>query len=360
MTPLEIVDIGACHRLLLRLAGLIGDDVLTEARFWLDAGALPEFSGAVVFAATAARVPVTPKDAALLRSLLPDVRAADSLHEAAVMPVAPFAFAPVPPEQLELVAERLPYCLDLTGGYDGPGRADEMDVAVARAVADLEHVTPVAVWRAWRYPATGVSWPAPRRIYLVEVGGADDADLPEVTAVLQSVLEQVGEATPQVEAFNDAGSLPPLQRTALSYSALVWASSPPALVRIAALFDERTTDGQGAFHPLHRRLADDEAERAAGYLAAGTPLLAVPHRAADVLDPRAGPSVPMGYRTDGRWIWTDATVYYLARYGLAPEEDLLRHIADAGHAPPPVGSVALHRALGALYDLPTWAAAGPR
>ena len=40
----------------------------------------------------------------------------------------------------------------------------------------------------------------------------------------------------------------------------------------------------------------------------------------------AGQVVPASFRTDGEWIWTDTVAYYLDQHGLAPDEELARHI----------------------------------
>jgi hypothetical protein len=37
--------------------------------------------------------------------------------------------------------------------------------------------------------------------------------------------------------------------------------------------------------------------------------------------------VPLGYRTDGHRIWSEATTYYLATYGLGPDPGLLAQVA---------------------------------
>jgi hypothetical protein len=68
----------------------------------------------------------------------------------------------------------------------------------------------------------------------------------------------------------------------------------------------------------------------------------------DVVDPARGAVVPMSFRTDGVWIWTDTVTYYLAEHGMAPDAELLRHIEDRGTAPSDVDAVALHRAMAVL------------
>ncbi len=47
-----------------------------------------------------------------------------------------------------------------------------------------------------------------------------------------------------------------------------------------------------------------------------------------------GPRVPIGYRSDGTWVWQEASAYYLDRYGIAPQDALLEHVQHQGHLPP--------------------------
>ena len=84
----------------------------------------------------------------------------------------------------------------------------------------------------------------------------------------------------------------------------------------------------------------------------------------DVLDPRRGDVVPMSYRTDGTWVWTETVTYYLETYGLSPDVDLLTHIQALGHRMPAVDAVAEHRAMVALTapaeQPPAWSVGAAR
>ncbi|WP_051468232.1 hypothetical protein [Actinomadura oligospora] len=53
------------------------------------------------------------------------------------------------------------------------------------------------------------------------------------------------------------------------------------------------------------------------------------------LEDAARPAVvPSGYRTDGTWVWPEATAYYLRAHAVSPDPDLVAHIrANAGHVP---------------------------
>jgi len=69
-----------------------------------------------------------------------------------------------------------------------------------------------------------------------------------------------------------------------------------------------------------------ERDRLLGYLRGGEMVMTSTARMYDVVDPEQGEVVPMTFRTDGTWIWTDTVVYYLDRYGLAPDPPLTAHV----------------------------------
>ncbi|MFD7453371.1 hypothetical protein [Kitasatospora sp. NPDC059827] len=96
---------------------------------------------------------------------------------------------------------------------------------------------------------------------------------------------------------------------------------------VAAVFDTVDPLTGPAFADDHP-VIEDAAEREAlvGYLEAATPVLMTPMLMDDVLAPDRPGSVPMNYRCDGRWIWTDTVTHYLHHYGLAPEAGLLAHV----------------------------------
>jgi hypothetical protein len=99
------------------------------------------------------------------------------------------------------------------------------------------------------------------------------------------------------------------------------------------------------------------------YLYAGEPLLVTTAQMDDVVDPERGNSVPMNFRTDGTWIWTDTTTYYLEQHRMAPDTDLLEHIRSVRYRMPALDGVALHRAMAVLQapseDEPVWTYGGP-
>jgi hypothetical protein len=203
------------------------------------------------------------------------------------------------------------------------------------------------LWRAWRCPAMPTPWPPPKRLYLVQTASAEEP-LPMLTARLQRSLVQAGEFAPQVEVFVDPGDLPPYQRTALGCSALLWTAQATPPIQIAKLFDSVDEVGGPGFAASRPTLADPERAEVLAYLETASPLLTTTALMDDVIDESHRGVVPMSFRTDGLWVWTEAVAYYLRQYGLAPDSQLLHHIRARHYEIPPVGAVAQHRALAAL------------
>ena len=117
--------------------------------------------------------------------------------------------------------------------------------------------------------------------------------------------------------------------------------NPDWLPPLAAAFDrlrlpwtEWNLSG-GVFDLSHPTLdSADELRQVLSYLAEGAPLLRTAAREPDVYDREGGSVVPLGYRTDGRWVWSEATAYYLATYGLSPDPRLLADIRANGYRRP--------------------------
>jgi hypothetical protein len=152
-----------------------------------------------------------------------------------------------------------------------------------------------------------------------------------------------------VEVYPVHAALPNYQQLARAYGALIWAREPDPGLRLAVAF------GQADEHapPVATGPAitgPPEAARLAAYLSGGQPLLVTAARMIDVVAPTRGAVVPMDFRTDGQWIWSDAAVYYLERYDLTPDIDLVAHIRRRDFVMPEVDGAAIHRALAALAE----------
>ncbi|MCE0537938.1 hypothetical protein LWF15_20805 [Kineosporia rhizophila] len=337
------------HALLLRLAGSLPDDLICEARAWLADGGLVDVAQAIGFAAVTGRVPVLAQDAELMAAQLlaagQDTELIDSLErlEEPADRHRSWIFSSTDPRDPRGVQGPI----DLTLAREQQAH-DELDRAIA-AAAQAERGL-VAVWRAWRAPADGSPWPAPRLVFVVQTGPQSaPRDLPAVTARLQAALSAAGEPDPQVEVCGQATPVPAYQSNACARGALIWTSEPTAPVRMARVFDSVDAERGPLFDDGHPRIDDlDEVILLLRYLGSGLPVLTTAVTMADVMDPRRPEVVPLTFRTDGRWVWTDAITYYLERYGLAPEPELLYHLQLAKNSEPDVSDVALHRVLSML------------
>ncbi len=317
------------HELLLAVAGRLPDDLVATARSWLAEGRFEDVARALTFALLGYRVPVRESDLIALADVL-TAHGAEALPlgrvEVAAYEIAPpFLFTPDPVDEN-------------AGGATDPGEA---------AIGAIDPSTGVGLWTAWRRTADGSPWPPPRRIWLLEVvAGADPVP---AGRRLQDALARAGEPHPQVEAFVTGAKLPLYQSLARSAAMLVWAREPHREIRLAAVFDEVDATGTPSFRPGHPRIEDpDERARLVTYLDQGHALLVTPTLAEDVLAPERGPVVPMSFRTDGTWIWSDALTYYLERHALSPEADFLAHVEGAAGGRPTVDGVGVHRALAFL------------
>jgi hypothetical protein len=102
--------------------------------------------------------------------------------------------------------------------------------------------------------------------------------------------------------------------------------------RLARVFDGRDTRGRPVFHPHRGRLIGaEERRRVVAFLDGGVILLAGGPLVADELEPARGPVVPVGYATDGVWIWSAPLRYYVAEHGIAPEPEFLAHMRACGY-----------------------------
>jgi hypothetical protein len=61
----------------------------------------------------------------------------------------------------------------------------------------------------------------------------------------------------------------------------------------------------------------------------------------DQLDAQSTASVPLNWRTDGTWVWQDAVAYYLAQYGVPPQNEFVEGIRGRGFTLPQVDEATL-------------------
>lgn len=344
---------GTWHALLLRMAGVVPDDLLSEARTWLAAGESGDVAQALVFAVVAGQFPVTEAEADLLiqelaatgqgLETMPDLMVADEDQFTSDS----WSFVPVPVDDAQSV-QQAPVMLDLTIDPAGLAALDQIDQAGVDAAARESSVS--ALWRAWRLPSDGSPWPRARRVFVVTVQpDHDDDELPALTSRLQEALSVAGETDPQVEVCCEHLPVPDYQSSACAHAALLWADEPAVPIQIARVFDSVDPEFGPVFDESHPLISDrEEVRRLLEYLESALPVLTTSTTMEDILDPERPRSVPLSFRTDGQWIWTDTIGYYLERYALAPEDDLLAHLRSAPTVPPTVSEVALHRVLSFL------------
>jgi hypothetical protein len=185
---------------------------------------------------------------------------------------------------------------------------------------DREVVTAVAA-----EGAAAACWAVTRdgsdRVYLVQ---ADGPDLPEVTATVQYVIDEVGD-TPRVEVFGPDTPLPRYHEDALLAAKLLWSAARGAPVRVARAFDGASPESGPWFGPRHQLVEDaGERGRLLEFLAGGEVVLTSEVRMTDLITGTAG-AVPADLRSDGMWVWSEASRYYLDRHRLAVDARLAAH-----------------------------------
>ncbi|MBU2670257.1 hypothetical protein KOI35_42825 [Actinoplanes bogorensis] len=351
MAEFRTVTYGAeFHRLLLRVAGYAPDADMAAARTALAEGRVADVARAVAAIAAAAGLAPTDEEFALLAAAEPDAVAGLSETRPGQWPMPAADFQPAVADPAVFAPEAPPPLLDLT---DVPysftaAVTDATDAAAVEAMTRIPAVR--ALWRAWR-----LSDPrdTPVRVFVLAADVPPD-DLPVVAALLQQETESA------VEAYAPGDELPAYQTQARGAAALLWTAEEPYSIGIARVFDGVDPVTGPWFAPDHPLLDDADRERVARYLEAGRPLLMTTQRMADVVDAGRGAVVPMSYRTDGRWVWTDTVSYYVRTHGLAPDAELLDHVRSRQFRAPAIDDVAEHRTLAALFRPAAASPAGVR
>lgn len=127
--------------------------------------------------------------------------------------------------------------------------------------------------------------------------------------------------------------------------------STSAEMRITSLW-RRKPDGELAPRDELSEAGDAAAkERTLAYLRRGSMVLGAPMLEDDVLDPSRRNVVPVGYQTDGQWIWPIELAYYLEAHDLWPERDFQQHIAARNYALPTVSDEVASEAAQVLQQL---------
>ncbi len=119
--------------------------------------------------------------------------------------------------------------------------------------------------------------------------------------------------------------------------------------RIAKLFD--AIDGERVDFSQRDLLADGNEKTAIlEYLDKAEMLLRTTARASDHLDPTKGKAVPMSFRSDGQWVWSEGVGYYLKNHGVAPEKAFLDYLRGRDYSYTSPNKEQLDNALTALQE----------
>jgi hypothetical protein len=263
--------------------------------------------------------------------------------------VGTYRFVPALPDSYR--GQAMPPVLDLSTRRSGETSdlVDDLDMLAADAMPDVAGA--VALWRAWRLDGAA---PADRRRVFVLEADSTVADPQGVAALLANLLDRDGSGGIDIMVHR-AGEQPGGDALAArNASALLWAAEPGGDLTVARVFDAVDAVTGPRFDEDHEWLGHPEdgsvRDVVQRYLDGGVRVLGSTDVMQDVITPQLGPVVPMSFRTDGRWIWTDTVAYYVREYGLAPDSRLLDHIQERRvMVPALVSDVARHRALAALF-----------
>ncbi|MFE2958721.1 hypothetical protein [Nocardia tengchongensis] len=117
------------------------------------------------------------------------------------------------------------------------------------------------------------------------------------------------------------------------------AVTPP---RMARVYDGKDADGR----PVADRPVVEGNTRMAvlAYLESAPIVLAARSFEQDEFVP-GDRDVPLNFRSDGVWVWAGAVPHYLHKHGLAPEPELVQHIANRGYRVGEIGEAAQRAAI---------------
>jgi hypothetical protein len=230
--------------------------------------------------------------------LLPEDVGENALWEAAVVSAGPAVPDPAPDQDWTYQAS-----------YDGPDAT----------ATDLFRTGTGSDGAAVEYRYAGGGWRRSYRTALVERGVVHGRLEPVSGRLAADIANQLSDRM-------HAGALAEARESV----------ALPGQLRLARVFDGADPTGNAWFSPARLRLPEPiRRQRIATYLNGGRLVMRV---AGQLPDPWSGsdePVVPLNYRTDGTWVWSDALAYYLLRRGVAPELDFLCHIESMGYAAAP-------------------------
>ncbi|ASR37011.1 hypothetical protein BAY61_20775 [Prauserella marina] len=217
--------------------------------------------------------------------------------------------------------------------------------AADRALVNRIRNTATACWATMR---DGTD-----RVYLVQA----DTGHAAIAGAAQRALLESGVDTPRVEVLGPGQPLPSYHERALLASTLLWSVLPGNSVHLARAFDGASAAGPW-FAPDHELVVDPAIRwRLLDFLSGGEVVFAASPMT-DVVTGSPG-VVPADLRSDGTWVWSEASRYYLDRYRLAPDPGLTGH-ALANRPGDRLTPLTRHRVRAALNPIdqegPSWRA----
>ncbi|WP_034263422.1 hypothetical protein [Actinospica robiniae] len=124
-------------------------------------------------------------------------------------------------------------------------------------------------------------------------------------------------------------------------------SIPRAELRLKRTKETATVWGERKYH---KPIPAEEIVRVAAYLRSAPALLTTVARGKDRLFRDRQDPVPLGFRTDGVWIWPEDVAYHLEQDQACPDPPLLKHIREQDFTVPEVPAEMLKRAYIELTD----------
>jgi hypothetical protein len=220
-----------------------------------------------------------------------------------------------------------------------PGADDDEAVRAVRASPDSVGLWACTVGRPFGAGRT--------RWYVAEAGSADG-----VLRLDRRLHERLSgqRPRPRVAVIGPRGPGSPVISEVLEVAPLIWARERETRLRIAPLFDAVDADGtvRGSVGPP---LSPEESKRVLGYLMSAEVVLRAFRPGRDLLDEDRITEVSIDLRSDGRWVWSDATAYYLVQHNMRPADQLLEYLRSAGPRAPALTSVDYHRVVRALESI---------
>ncbi|MGL5829063.1 MAG: hypothetical protein ACRC0L_05775, partial [Angustibacter sp.] len=306
--------------LLTNLADALTDDVLFFSRKEVAAGRYTEATQAIIFAALRMRIQLTDVEYAVLAECLvalsESTTTLDYLHVGQNFRPLYFEYAAGPAARAQGGSEGERSSADVPD----PAAAELDDQALQR-IAGLDGI--LGMWRAWRFPATQTSWPEPKACYLLELESATDL----VAAQEQLYGPDADPEGPLWELYLTGNDLPQSQRAMQFTGQLVFAAAEEPDFKFADVFTGEP--GPDGLPQEYEKLEDDALiGEMAEFLANGKPLMLADSEGEDLFDPSRGAVVPLHLRTNGEWIWSEASVYYLTHHRIAPPSEFRAVLAD--------------------------------